>query len=76
MPNEALGNRVREVRRQRRTTQAQLAATVGVSRQTVVAVEGGDYAPSVLLALRIAAALEAPVDHLFYIDPAHQEVSS
>lgn len=84
MANEALGNRVREDRRARRTTQAELAAAVGVSRQTVVAIEGGDYAPSVLLALRISAALHTPVDQLFYIhpsndpsvDPPHQEVPS
>ncbi|MDO5628823.1 MAG: helix-turn-helix domain-containing protein [Mobilicoccus sp.] len=76
MPNEALGNNVREVRRERRLTQAELASAVGVSRQTVVAIEGGDYAPSVLLALRIAAALDHPIDDLFFIDPAHQEVRS
>ncbi len=73
MPNEALGNHVRDVRRARRLTQAQLAAAVGVSRQTIVSIEGGDYAPSVLLALRIAAALGDSVDHLFFIDPTHEE---
>lgn len=76
MPNEALGNRVREIRRARRTTQAELATAVGVSRQTVISIEGGAYAPSVLLALRIADALDAPVDHLFFINPTHQEVLS
>lgn len=74
MPNEALGNRLKDERRARRITQAELASSVGVSRQTIVSIEGGDYAPSVLLALRIAAALQSSVDHLFFIDPAHQEV--
>lgn len=74
MPNEDLGNRLRGERRIRRLTQAELASAVGVSRQTIVAIEGGDYAPSVLLALRIAAALDTTVDHLFFIDPAHLEV--
>lgn len=74
MPNEELSNRLREERRGRRLTQAELASAVGVSRQTIVAIEGGDYAPSVLLALRLAAALDTSVDHLFFIDPAHVEV--
>ena len=45
---------VRAMRRARRMTQAQLATATGVSRQTVISVEGGDYAPSVYLAIRIA----------------------
>lgn len=46
-------------------TQAGLAVEVGVTRQTVVAVEAGDYAPSVYLALAIAAALGGTVEGLF-----------
>lgn len=46
-------------------TQAELAGAVGVSRQTVIAVERGDYAPSVYLALRIARTLGATVEDLF-----------
>ena len=40
-----------------RLRQADLASAVGVSRQTIVALERGDYAPSVYLAIRIARAL-------------------
>lgn len=69
MANEELLNRVREVRRAARMTQAELAVAVGVSRQTVISIEGGDYAPSVLLALRIAAVLGRPVETLFTIAP-------
>jgi len=58
-------NPVRRRRRAQRLTQAELAAAVGVSRQTVIAVEQGDYAPSVHLALRIARALGATVEELF-----------
>lgn len=58
-------NPVRERRRGRRVTQAELAATVGVSRQTVVSVEKGDYAPSVYLAIRIARALDSTVEEMF-----------
>lgn len=46
-------------------TQAQLASEVEVSRQTIVSIEGGDYAPSVYLALRIADVLETTVEELF-----------
>lgn len=59
---------VREGRKQRRLTQAELADQVGVSRQTIIAVEQGDYAPSVFLALRIAHALGGTVEELFTIE--------
>ena len=45
-----------------------IQAQLGASRQTVVSIEGGDYAPSVLLALRIASTLDRPVEDLFFID--------
>ena len=56
---------VRLRRRQQRITQAELAEVAGVSRQTVIAIEQGDYAPSVYLALRVARALDATVEELF-----------
>ena len=46
-------------------TQAELAASAGVTRQTIVAVEAGDYAPSVYLALAIAERLGSTVEELF-----------
>ena len=46
-------------------TQAELADAAGVTRQTVVAVEAGDYAPSVYLALAIAQRLGGTVEQLF-----------
>ncbi len=69
MPNEDLTTTVRAHRRAHRLTQAELAQAIGVSRQTVISIEGGDYAPSVLLALRISAVLETPVDVLFGVAP-------
>lgn len=48
-----------------RVTQAELAEQVGVSRQTIISVEQGDYAPSVYLALRIARSLGKTVEELF-----------
>ena len=58
---------VREVRKTAKLTQAQLAQQVGVSRQTIIAIERGDYAPSVYLALKIAKELDATVETLFHI---------
>ena len=46
-------------------TQAELATAVGVTRQTVVALEAGDYAPSVYLALLLAEHLGTTVEFLF-----------
>lgn len=60
------GNRVREQRRQARLTQAELAALIGVSRQTVISIERGDYAPSVYLALRLCHVLGVTVEDLFF----------
>lgn len=62
---------MRRRRRERRATQAELAAAAGVSRQTVVAVEKGDYAPNVYLALRLARALESTVEDLFPLEEEH-----
>lgn len=61
-------NPVRECRKVKRVTQAELAEAVGVSRQTIIAVERGDYSPSVYLAIRIARALERSVEELFTLE--------
>nr|WP_149203513.1 helix-turn-helix transcriptional regulator [Actinotalea subterranea] len=66
-------NGVRVARTLRGMTQAELAAEVGVSRQTVVALESGDYAPSVYLALAISRCLGATVEQLFAEDAAAEE---
>ena len=58
-------NRVREFRKKMRITQAELGAQVGVSRQSIVSTEKGDYAPSVYLALRLARNLGTTVEELF-----------
>lgn len=58
-------NGVRSARLARDLTQAGLAERVGVTRQTVVAIEAGDYAPSVYLALALAQCLDRTVEELF-----------
>jgi putative transcriptional regulator len=49
-------------------SQQQLADMVMVSRQTIVSIEGGDYAPSVKLALLLAQKLETTVEELFILE--------
>lgn len=56
---ETISNRVYEFRAKAGYTQVELAEKLGVSRQTVIAIEKGNYTPSVLLALRIAKCFSA-----------------
>ncbi len=65
------GEAVRARRKQAGLTQQALAASVGVSRQTIISMETGDYAPSVYLALKVAGALGASVEELWG-DPVDQ----
>ena len=58
-------NRVREWREQAGWSQGELARRLGVSRQTVNAVETDKYDPSLPLALRLAKLFAVPVDQLF-----------
>lgn len=46
-------------------TQEQLAEKVGVTRQTIIAIEGGKYSPSLELAFRIARVFGAPLEEVF-----------
>lgn len=64
-PEPPRDNAVRRHRRAAELTQAELAERVGVSRQTIVAVESGGYAPSVYLALALAGELGTSVERLF-----------
>jgi putative transcriptional regulator len=61
----AAGGRVRAVRRTAGLTQQDLAKQVAVSRQTIIAMETGDYAPSVYLAIKVAQVLGATVEQLW-----------
>ncbi len=58
-------NRVREARTALHFTQDQLAEKVQATRQTIIAIEKGNYVPSVLLALKIADILNKKVEELF-----------
>jgi putative transcriptional regulator len=61
-------NRVREQRTQLGMPQAELAAALGVSRQTIISIENGRYLPSLPLAFRIARFFDLSVDKMFYLD--------
>ncbi len=68
-----MGEKVRnDVRKQRflhgEMTQQELAERVGVTRQTIIAIEKGKYNPSVGLALRIAATFGMSVEELFALE--------
>ncbi len=50
-------------------TQQDLADQAGVTRQTIIAIEGDKYAPSLELAFRIAAVFERPLEEVFHFVP-------
>src|ERR1035441_9117621 len=61
------------LRRKRGLSAIQLAATVGVSRQTIYAMEAGTYVPNQALALRLARALDTTVEELFSLPGGEPE---
>lgn len=61
-------NRVRELRAGAGMTQQALADAIGVSRQTVNAIETGRYMPSLEVALKIARAFDQPTDAVFALN--------
>jgi putative transcriptional regulator len=66
--SERLSNSLREERARLGLTQAELADRTGVSRKTINTVENGVFVPSTLLALKLARALERPVEALFSLE--------
>jgi putative transcriptional regulator len=63
-----LNNRLKELRARHGLTQEHLAKAVGVTRQTILSIERGNYSPSVLLALRIARRLRVPLEEAFWLE--------
>lgn len=63
-----LNNRVKELRARHDLTQGKLAEKVDVTRQTVAAVEKGEYVPSLLLALNICRTFELPMEEVFWLE--------
>ena len=67
MASDDVSNRLYELRARHRWTQQDLASKVGVTRQTIIAIEKGQYNPSIALALKIARALGLPVEEVFWL---------
>ena len=63
-----MNNRLKVLRAERNWSQQDLAERLGVSRQSVNAVETGKYDPSLPLAFRIADLFEAPIEAIFTRD--------
>lgn len=65
MTEISIRNRIRELRNARGITQEQLANSCTVTRQTIIALEAGRYAPSLELAFKLALALGTTLDDVF-----------
>ena len=61
-------NRVKELRRALGLRQEDLAVSLGVSRQTIIAVENNKYDPTLGLAMRLARRLDTTVEELFILE--------
>lgn len=71
MPPTGVTNHIRRLRFERgEMTQQQLADAVGATRQTIIAIEAGRYAPSLELAFRIARAFGCGVEEVFGYEQA------
>ena len=66
MSSNRVTNHIRRLRFENgEMTQQRLADAAGVTRQTIIAIEGGKYAPSLTLAFRIAKAFGVPIGEVF-----------
>ena len=62
---EIIRNFVKEYRSERGISQNDLALRVGVTRQTIISLEKGNYIQSLLLAMNLSAVLDVPIERLF-----------
>ena len=58
-------NRVKALRKERAWSQAELASRLGVSRQTIIAIERGKYDPSLRLAFKLARLFDQSIEEIF-----------
>jgi putative transcriptional regulator len=65
----AIRNQIRELRARLEMTQQDLADRVGVTRQTVIAIEQDKYSPSLETAFKVASALDVQLEQCFQYDP-------
>ena len=69
-------NRVKEFRKQLKLTQDELAQELGVTRQTINAIENNKYNPTLELALKMSRFLSVPVELLFTLDQPSNSIIS
>lgn len=70
-----MNNRIAQLRKERRISQAELAEALEVTRQTIISLEGGRYNASLLLAHKIARYFELTIEDVFLFDePAERAV--
>ena len=67
MSHPRVTNHLSEIRKQKHLTQADLARMVGVARVSINAIERGRFLPTIETALRIAQALQMPVEEIFQL---------
>ena len=67
-----LENKLKKVRKSQKVTQLELAQQVGVSRQSIYAIEASKSEPSLSLALKISKALSVPVEEVFWLSGDRQ----
>lgn len=72
LPQLTIINRLNVLRAERRLTQEQLAKDIGVTRATIVAIEGGGYNPSLELAFRVARYFDADINTIFSVEEENQ----
>jgi putative transcriptional regulator len=70
-----LCNCLKEIRLQKNFTQEALSTAVGVTRQTIIAIEKGKFGPSVRLALQLASTLDVPLEEMFWLEDDKGEES-
>jgi putative transcriptional regulator len=66
-------NKIRVLRAERRWSQAELAARVGVSRNSIVSIENGHFDPSLSLAFAIAEAFDSKIEDIFERESARRD---
>ena len=75
MGKSSISNNIRKLRFfHNEMTQKELADKVGVTRQTIIAIEQAKYAPSLELAFRIATVFDSPLEEVFSYDPKDDPV--
>lgn len=66
-------NRIRELRKMKKITQEELSKQVGVSRQSIIAIESGKFNPSLELAYNISKAFNSTIEEVFIFEEEENE---